>query len=151
VPLNEQFAQSVYERFLRLLNLLDEGRWRVESESHWEVYLKSILHLYQMDFMLLKEKAFGLAFVDIQTFFTNLKAVDKTTMANRTRLASELSSEVPEPKGALSSRGDSISTLLADIEAEFRRREQEKEDLLLKWANEGTDSKHIALLILPVT
>jgi hypothetical protein len=83
-----------------------------------------------MEFMLLKEKAFGRAF-DIQTLFSNLKAVDKTTMANRTQLASKSSSEVPESKGALSSHDHSISTLLSDVEAEFRRREQEKEDLVI--------------------
>jgi hypothetical protein len=42
LSLNKQFTQSVYDRFLRGLILLDEGKWTVDLESHGEVYLSSI-------------------------------------------------------------------------------------------------------------
>jgi hypothetical protein len=39
--LNKQFVQTIYDRFLRGLNLLDEGKRTVELED-WEVCLKLI-------------------------------------------------------------------------------------------------------------
>jgi hypothetical protein len=100
--------------------------------------------------MLLKEKVFGHGLIDIHILFTDLKAVDKTMLDSHKRPDFEPSSEVPEPGRAFDSHGHSISTLLAVAEAEFRRREQEKKDLFMKWIKEGTLSKNIALLISQV-
>jgi hypothetical protein len=42
LSLNKQFTQSVYDRFLQGLILLDDGKWTVELDSDEEVYLSSI-------------------------------------------------------------------------------------------------------------
>jgi hypothetical protein len=79
----------------------------------------------------LKEKAFSRGLIDIPKVFT---------------------SQSPEHKKIPHSAADrhSISTLLADIEAEFQRREQEKTALFVKWVNEGIIMKSRTLLIAQV-
>jgi hypothetical protein len=62
----------------------------------------------------------------------------KAAMVSYKRPGCESSSEAPEPKRASPSNGLSISTLVADVEGEFQRREQEKKAFCIKWADEGT-------------
>jgi hypothetical protein len=68
----------------------------------------------------------------------------KTTMANHKRPATESSPTAPAAKRVCISESQSISTLLADVQTEFQRREEEKEALFMKWAKEGTLLKSLA-------
>ena len=60
-------------------------------------------------------------------------------------------SDALESRKALNSDAHSITTLLADVQAEFHRREQDKKALFIKWVEEGTVSESIALFIVQVT
>jgi hypothetical protein len=101
--------------------------------------------------MLLKEKVKEYGMVDIQRLFADLKAVNKTILENHKSLASEFasesSSEFPVPKTDANFDG-SISSLLAEVQAEFKRREQEKKALFRKWVEEGINLNCITIAYL---
>jgi hypothetical protein len=101
--------------------------------------------------MLLKEKAKGDGMVDIQKLFADLKEANETTMGNLRLLPSgssvESYSEVPAPQRASNCDG-SILTLLAEVEGEFKRREQEKKASFRKWVEEGTNLNSITIAYL---
>jgi hypothetical protein len=144
LPLSEQVGQSICERFLWGMSLLDEGKWKVELQSQREVYLSLTYYLSQTDFTLLKGKTFGSGLIDIQKLFADLKAVDKTTSSG------SLSDE-PQSRKASNSDAHSITTLLANVQGEFKRREQAKKALFTKWIEEGTVSESVTLLIVQIT